>query len=387
VTQRRSNPLHLALLFTAWLGQLPWPITPALTLLAALAVRALGLGWPLALWLAAWSLADWALLTALPRLGLSYGRVQPSHLALLVARTLLALADLAWAPLAWAGQPLLFTLALYGLAIEPFRLGVTELTLTDPYAGQDARPLSILQIGDIHIERLTKRERQVLEIVDRLQPDLILLTGDYLNLSYVGEERAIQDLRAFLGRLHARSGVYAVRGTQQVDVPKLMPRLFAGLPITVLEGKRADLEIEGRRLCLLGVGCNRDLVGDREVLLGLVRRPSFDPGNEADAGIESRPTDVHPYTILLYHMPDLLDAAAEAGVDLYLAGHTHGGQIRLPLYGALITASQFGKRFEMGWYEKGPTRLYLSRGVGLEGMGAPRARFLAPPEIVHITLK
>jgi predicted MPP superfamily phosphohydrolase len=72
--------------------------------------------------------------------------------------------------------------------------------------------------------------------------------------------------------------------------------------------------------------------------------------------------------------------------DLYLCGHTHGGQIRLPLFGAVITSSDFWKRYEMGRYEEGNTVLYISRGLGMEGKGAPRARFLAPPEIVLWTL-
>ena len=77
-------------------------------------------------------------------------------------------------------------------------------------------------------------------------------------------------------------------------------------------------------------------------------------------------------------MPD----AVETGVDLYLAGHTHGGQLRLPLFGALVTSSDFWKRYEAGRYREGQTTLYVSRGLGMEGLGAPRARFLAPPEIV-----
>jgi predicted MPP superfamily phosphohydrolase len=73
--------------------------------------------------------------------------------------------------------------------------------------------------------------------------------------------------------------------------------------------------------------------------------------------------------------------ARRAGVDLYLCGHTHGGQIRLPLIGALVTSSKFWKRYEMGRYVEANTTLYVSRGIGMEGMGAPRARFLCPPEI------
>jgi hypothetical protein len=85
---------------------------------------------------------------------------------------------------------------------------------------------------------------------------------------------------------------------------------------------------------------------------------------------------------LLYHTPDLMPHAARLGVTLYLAGHTHGGQLRLPIYGAMATSSRWGKRYEMGRYQEHKTILYVNRGIGMEGLGAPRARFLAPPEVV-----
>ncbi|MBE0695350.1 MAG: hypothetical protein IH586_00335, partial [Anaerolineaceae bacterium] len=98
--------------------------------------------------------------------------------------------------------------------------------------------------------------------------------------------------------------------------------------------------------------------------------------------------DIQPdaFTLLLYHPPDLIYEASLVGIDLYLCGHTHGGQIRMPLYGAIVTASAFGKQFEAGKYQLGPTVLYVSRGLGMEGGFAPRARFLAPPEIVVVDL-
>ena len=90
--------------------------------------------------------------------------------------------------------------------------------------------------------------------------------------------------------------------------------------------------------------------------------------------------------ILLYHAPDLMVEASQHEVDLYLCGHTHGGQVRLPGYGAILTSSQLGKRYEMGLYRSGRTQMYVSRGVGLEGLSAPRVRFLAPPEITLVTM-
>ena len=93
-------------------------------------------------------------------------------------------------------------------------------------------------------------------------------------------------------------------------------------------------------------------------------------------------TEDRRFAILLYHTPDLAPEAAEAGVDLLLCGHTHGGQVRLPLYGAVVTSSLYGKAFEIGRRQIGGLTLYVTRGLGMEGSGAPRVRFLCPPEVV-----
>ena len=82
-----------------------------------------------------------------------------------------------------------------------------------------------------------------------------------------------------------------------------------------------------------------------------------------------------------------MPAVAHLGVDGYLAGHTHGGQWRVPGFGALVTSSRFGKRYEAGLYRERRTRLYVSRGLGMEGFGTPRARLFCPPEVVVLDLK
>ena len=87
------------------------------------------------------------------------------------------------------------------------------------------------------------------------------------------------------------------------------------------------------------------------------------------------------FGVLLHHYPDLIEEPAVSKVDLYLTGHTHGGQVALPLYGALITLSKHGKRYEAGKYVVGDTILYVNRGIGMEGGRVPRVRFWARPEI------
>jgi predicted MPP superfamily phosphohydrolase len=219
------------------------------------------------------------------------------------------------------------------------------------------------------MERTTKREREVLKKVEALEPDVIVLTGDYLNGSYLEDTKARHDTREFLSRLTARLGVYAVTA-KRGDTLEAVGEMFDGLDIRVLRDEVEILGIPGcRDMCLVGVsylGFQRD----SRVLSDLLR---------------DVPEDA--YSVLVYHTPELAGIASSAGVDLYLTGHTHGGQLRLPLFGAVFTNLRSWKKYEQGLYRVGRTILYVSRGLGMEGRGAPRARFLCRPEIVAVDLE
>ncbi|MEW5867766.1 MAG: metallophosphoesterase [Chloroflexota bacterium] len=333
---------------------------------------------------------DWALLSALPHLGLSFGPVAPALLAFSMGRaavflvallTLLAL-NLAQSrstvsPAArrlspalaalWALNLVLSACAVYGLYIEPFDLHTSHVNLPAPAFLPD-RPLRIVHISDIHVERITRRERDLIETVRSLHPDLILLTGDYLNIDYTTDDLTRQDGRAVLAQFSAPYGVYAVAGTRGVDTPQAMRVIFDGVEATLLQDETRLLEFPGGMIYLVGVST--------------LNRP------RDSAMLAQQMVDVprDAYSVLLYHTPDLADAAAQAGVDLYLGGHTHGGQVRLPFWGALVTMSAYGKKYESGLYTLGPMHMYISRGVGMEGLRLPRLRFLCPPEVTLIEL-
>ncbi|KAF0106858.1 MAG: hypothetical protein FD146_2216 [Anaerolineaceae bacterium] len=326
-------------------------------------------------------LADAVLLAALPRLGLSFGPVagplllvNATRLAILVAGLLLLLA--LGARLKWT-RPLVLSLVLIqavllvlefdGLYIEPFRLTVTEVRQEAPAFLPD-RPLRILQISDLHVERTTIRERAMLREVNELQPDIIVLTGDYINQDYLHDPAAWADARGIISQLYAPYGVYAVSGN--TDVSPIMAEVFDGLDnVRVLDNAVKPISFPGGILYLVGVSINGDINIDRAMLSSLVAE---------------YPSDA--YFVLLYHVPDMIGTASDLGIPLFLSGHTHGGQIRLPFYGALITFSDYGKQYEMGRYQVGPTTLYVSRGLGMEGLDMPRIRFLCPPEIVLFEL-
>jgi len=374
------HPLHQALVFTDLLGRIsPLMLTPAWLALAAIAC------WPwdaLRLPIAALSLVstlvDGVGLALLPRLGRSFGPITPPLLALALGHTATALAVGLLLPAAWPG--LLLTAALdlsitaaflYATWIEPFRIGVTRAELRSPKLNGHA-PLRLLHITDLHIEHITSREQKLLRLVEELSPDAILFTGDYLNLSFIHDTHAQAKARDLLARLceNGRGPVYAVTGSPPVDLPEVVPHIFEGLPITWLLDETDELHVNGHTIRLVGLRCTRERDLDVPRLRSIL-----------DGSPE------HRFTLLLYHSPDLMPEATELGVDLYLCGHTHGGQVRLPLFGALITSSDFWKRYEMGRYEEGNTTLYVSRGLGMEGLGAPRARFLAPPEVVLWNLR
>ncbi len=349
-------------------------------------------GWVVFFATLSFSALDLALLKSLPVLGLSYGPARATFIVMLVTRSAvtitlaisfgLALAWRRWrkgrvnpsqtvAPYlnVFFGVHLFLSLcAIDGFLIEPFSIQVTHHEFSFDRLPAQGLPLRIVQLSDPHVERTTMRERKLVPLVDELQPDLILLTGDYLNLSYLGDETAQRDFRTLASQWHAPYGVYAVRGS--VDSTALTERLFAGLDIVVLENESVRLDIEGQEIYLVGVACSHDLSVDIPRL---------------DQALRGVPPD--SFKILLYHSPDLIEAASERGIDLYLTGHTHGGQIRLPLYGAIATSSMYYKQYEAGLFQEGRTHLYVSRGLGLEGGNAPRARFLCRPEVAVHTLR
>ena len=90
----------------------------------------------------------------------------------------------------------------------------------------------------------------------------------------------------------------------------------------------------------------------------------------------------------MYHSPDLIfEVTKDQNIDLMISGHTHGGQVRLPILGAIFTGSLYGRKLQNGLYKLNDTFLYITRGIGLEGMGAPRVRFMCKPELIEWNIR
>ena len=323
--------------------------------------------------------ADWLLLAWLPRARRSFGPVNPQLLFMIIPRLLVAMVTVAPAAFGWPGWGLALFLGLelagtmayvWGLAVEPQRLSCTSLSITSPHLPAQADPIRLLHLSDFHLERLTRREEKILSFIEAARPDLIVISGDYLNASYRCEPEAVAQIRRLLAQLHAPYGVYAVLGTPLIDLPYIAPLHFQGTDIQLLRRDVVDIDLgEGRRLALLGLDCSHDMAHDGQLLKRLAAIAPADATR-----------------LLLYHSPELMPQAPQHGIHLYLCGHTHGGQLRLPGYGALFTSAATGKRYEMGRYDENGTTLYVSRGIGLEGLSLPRLRLFCPPEITLVTI-
>ena len=343
----------------------------------------------LALFLLLFCLADWALLRALPWLRLSFSTdIQLSLLASVLVRLLLS-----WG-VAWAGliarwrrdrrgesKPVRSAVTLFvvcsvlftavqvdAYVVEPLWVDTTQLSLSFDDLDPELPPVRVVHLSDAHIERSSYREAGVVKRVNALQPDIIVLTGDYLNLSRLSDPQSVADFRAFVSQLQAPYGIYAVRGSVEPTMAS-MARLVRGTEVVWLEQESATVNVRGQEVTLVGVACSHNQETDSARL------------DEAMRGVSDE-----AFTLLLYHSPDLIAEAAQQKVDLYVGGHTHGGQLRLPFYGAIVTGSIYGRRYVSGLFEEGDTRMYISRGVGFEGGGMPRARFLCRPEIVALEL-
>jgi predicted MPP superfamily phosphohydrolase len=244
---------------------------------------------------------------------------------------------------------------LYARFVEPYRLEVKTIPLRTEKLTQTS--FRIVHISDLHCDKKPRNETRLIELVNAAKPDIIVFSGDTLRLhTPAGLPRFKDTMRS----LQAPLAKLAVLGNVDIwHLPDL--DFFGGTGFQQLDAKTVRLKKNGEEICISGLSPEfPDYLGD---LLQSI------PENR--------------FSIFLYHYPDLIEDINDLNVDLYLAGHTHGGQIALPFYGALITLSKFGKKYESGMYTVGHTILYVNRGIGGH---ATNIRFFARPEITIFDL-
>lgn len=280
------------------------------------------------------------------------------------------------------GATIFGTLSLggYAFAIEPrFRLTVTPYRLRPPGWPALDKPLRMAVIADVHACEPWMPLTRIGEIVDtanELKPDIIVLLGDYVGgLAYFKTGRvSAREWAPVLGRLSAPLGTYAILGNHDwwANVGAVRTALQNnGIP--VLENDvRLIRPQTGPAFWLAGLG---DQLAHR---LGDGRFRGADDMAKTLAQIK----DNSAPAILLAHEPDIFPRVP-ARFGLTLSGHTHGGQVKLPLIGRPIVPSYYGQRYAYGHVEENGKHLIVSGGLGLSNLPI---RFGVPPEIVLLEL-
>jgi len=248
--------------------------------------------------------------------------------------------------------------------VEPQMLRVRRYFVDRTGGASRATALRILHISDIHASAIGPHEERALRAGLEHHPDLIVLTGDYVqdDLGRPTEDQTQRDLRALMAAINfeAPLGVFATDG----DVGPSCREVFEGTNTRCLVDETAVVMSPG---------------GDTLAITGLSR----DHGRGRDPTWFARLTAQGPRTnhrIFISHAPDFVDAVREPA-DLVLAGHTHGGQVVVPFLGPLRTASRLPRLFAGGLHDYWGIPLHVSRGVGMERAFTVPVRFLCPPEI------
>lgn len=271
------------------------------------------------------------------------------------------------------GAAIAVALALYAFLIEPFRVRLRKVEIEIPGLPSELNGLRICHLSDTHTAGYGRLERNAALILSELEADLCVITGDLLN-----SREGIQALTLMLDSFNPPLGIHAVLGNGDHKGFMALQDMVDGLAetrVNLLINSHHTLTVNGHSLRIIGVD---DPFKGR------------DEFGRATAGLPRK-----GFRILLAHAPDILAEIDGNHVGLVLAGHTHGGQVRLPFLGAVWLHSRRRIPVCDGFFDGGTlsrllkrdmsgVRMYVSRGLGASGI---TVRFACPPEIALITLK
>jgi hypothetical protein len=242
-------------------------------------------------------------------------------------------------------------------------LGLSRLEVPVPRLPAALDGLRIAHLTDLHCGRDVPAAfvNRALAMAADTHADMIALTGDFVSYDW----RNLRRVRAALQALRAPRGVFACLGNHDTLYSRAphVTRILQDCGIRVLSNEALPLDDAGA-LWVIGIA---------------------DPTTQQhdfDAALRHVPQGA--CKVLLSHAPDIADAAADLALDLALVGHTHGGQVNLPLIGPPIVPTRYGPRFAAGLFSVRGTRLFVNRGVGIV---PPVGRFRCPPEVALLTLR
>ena len=263
---------------------------------------------------------------------------------------------------------------LWATQIEPRLIQIRHIEISSPAIRE---PLRILHISDFQSEGIGAHERHAVRLMQACQPHLIIHTGDLLQIADPDQrQRELIHLEELFQPIAAQvpMGIYTVQG--DVDGPLLAEFRQGRGVMQLLESRGVQLFApDGSPVFLYGLTLGQSRFAQQGAAV-------------LEAWLHAVGQS-HPgaFTIAAGHAPDYILATDTLPIDLCLAGHTHGGQVRIPFWGPLLWASAVPQNMARGFHEVGSTRINVSAGIGAEHIyGIPPIRFNCPPEMTLITV-
>ena len=244
--------------------------------------------------------------------------------------------------------------------IEPYMIETKEVVIQSDQVPQNFDGKKIVFVTDIHCSQFFSEERvqSLVDQVNALDPDMVLLGGDYVT----DDTSYLEPCFSQLSKLNAPLGVYGVMGNN--DPKNATITAMENANITYIGNKGLWVEENGEKIRIGGVGDLDTDVPYQGPTIGAVTQNDF--------------------VILVSHKPDYFPLANKQKIDLVLAGHTHGGQVTLFGLWAPFYNSRYGQEYVSGIKKSGNSTMIISNGIGT--VNAP-VRFFAKPQIVVVTLK
>ena len=221
---------------------------------------------------------------------------------------------------------------------------------------------TILHLSDLHADGLTGLSESVSRRLQNLQTDICVLTGDYRYRTYGSSQNVYPTMEKILASINTRYGIVGVLGNH--DSAEKVP-VLERLGVSVLMNQSLAVRHGGETIWFVGLD-----------------DPHYYGCDDLPGALQGVPKEM--FKVLLVHTPELVTDAEAHGIDLYLCGHTHGGQICLPWIGPVISAANSPRRYIRGAWRHKRMQGYTSAGVGVSVVPV---RFFCPPEIVLIELR
>lgn len=255
---------------------------------------------------------------------------------------------------------------LYATLIEPFRLVVNEYSVKTSRWDSD-KPLKIIVLTDIHSIypwMTPARIQQIVEKTNSLNPDVVLLLGDFVGDIKFGRQVIPDDGVAPLKNLQAKCGTFGVLGNHDFFGPTGWPQALQKANMNILRNDATKVDCDGQSFWIAGL--DELWWGHQDIQKTMDKITNTSP------------------VIMMMHNPDSFPSISDR-VALNVAGHTHGGQLRFPLIGAIpaVIPSKYGARYDRGHIHENGKDLVVSSGLGMTGIPL---RLMCPPEIAVITL-